>query len=339
MVEVEHGVEDQEIATHGFAAPHGIVGEENNVAFAVGDVDDGGLFGDFVGTGDHAAEEQIFFGGEAQDDAGLLVLGRKRKAGKFLDVFGDVKFLLVRSAFYRFLRRLIRASLDDVGIGSSATSTGAPGAAGAFVRSTSATGAAEISADGDDRTLSEIDVEFVVVAVSDGTFLIVNGGENDAAGSLHGAGIGDIHPFGHAASDGKRGASLYGDEQAALTDKALEIGEALVAEATANVVGGVKTWSDKVWSIGGIFPGTRIAAHRQAAKNGTQSGRTTAPHGRKDDDVEFFAEVLVFAQPGIGDIGVWDFQLFHGDAEPAVVLSVLPIVDEGDARCSKRMSL
>jgi len=30
------------------------------LAFAVGNVDDGGFFGDLVTAGDHAAEEQIF---------------------------------------------------------------------------------------------------------------------------------------------------------------------------------------------------------------------------------------------------------------------------------------
>src|SRR5712692_4057361 len=66
VVEVEHGIEDQEITAHGFAAPHGIVGEENDVALAVGKVDDGGLLGDFAAAYDHATEQQIFFGGKAE---------------------------------------------------------------------------------------------------------------------------------------------------------------------------------------------------------------------------------------------------------------------------------
>jgi len=36
VVEVEHGVEDEKIAAHGFAAPHGIVGKKNDVAFPWG---------------------------------------------------------------------------------------------------------------------------------------------------------------------------------------------------------------------------------------------------------------------------------------------------------------
>src|SRR5256886_12861612 len=111
MVEVGQGVEDQEITAHGFAAPHGIVGKEDDVALAVGDVDDGGLFGDFVAARDHATKKQIFFGGEAQDDARLLIFGRNRKAGKVRQGFGNVEFLLVGSAFYRVFRRLVGAGL------------------------------------------------------------------------------------------------------------------------------------------------------------------------------------------------------------------------------------
>src|SRR5438132_7878756 len=79
MVKVEHGIEDQDITAHGFTAPHGVVGKENHVTPAVGHIDDGGLFGDFIAAGDHAAEEQIFFRGKAQNHARLLVL-RDRKS-------------------------------------------------------------------------------------------------------------------------------------------------------------------------------------------------------------------------------------------------------------------
>src|SRR5437667_8907875 len=102
VVEVEHGIEDEKIAAHGFATPHRVVGKENDMALAVGNIHDGGLFGDFVAAGDHTAEEQIFFGGEPQDDARLLVFGRNRRAGKVRQIFGNVKFLLARSALDGF---------------------------------------------------------------------------------------------------------------------------------------------------------------------------------------------------------------------------------------------
>src|SRR6266404_5393865 len=330
VVEVEHGVEDEKIAAHCFAAPHRIVGEKNDVAFAVGNIHDGRLFGDLVAAGDHAAEEQIFFGGEAQNHTRLLVFRRNRKTGKVGQVFGNEELLLVRGAFHGLFGRVVSAALNYVGVAGGAAPAGTRGSACSFVGATA--GTAEIAANSNDGTLAKIDVELIVVTVSDGAFLIVDGGEHDAAGGLHGAGVGNIDHFRHAAGDGQRSAALHSDEQAAITDKALHIGKALVAEAAANVVGGVEPGGDKVGSFIGVFPGAPITAHRQATQHGAQSRGTSATHWRKNDDVELFAEVLGFAQPGVGDVGVGDFQLFHGDAEPAVVLRVLPIVDEGDAR-------
>src|SRR5438552_5502273 len=295
MVEVEHGVEDQEIAAHGFSAPHRIVGKENDVALAVGNVHDSGLFGDFVAAGDHAAEKQVFFGGEAKDDARLLIFGRNRKAGKVRQVLGNVEFLLVGSAFDRFFRRLVGTGLDDVGIGAGAPTAGTAGTGGAFVGSTPTTRAAEVAADSDDRTGAEINVEFVVVTVGDGAFLVIDRGEHHAAGGLHGASIGNIHHFRHTAGDGERSAGLHSNEQTSLADEALEICKALIAEPAANIVSGVQAGGHKVGSLGGIFPGTRIASHRQAAQRGAQASGAASAHGRKDDHVKLFAEVRGFA--------------------------------------------
>src|SRR5260370_10778298 len=114
VIEVERGVKNQEITADGFAAHHSIVGEKNDMGFAVRNVHDGGLFGDLAAGGDHAAEEQVFFGGEAQNDARLLVLRRNRKAGKGRQVFGNVELLLVRGAFHRLFGRLLQAALNYV---------------------------------------------------------------------------------------------------------------------------------------------------------------------------------------------------------------------------------
>src|SRR5437667_3371209 len=339
MVEVEHGVEDQKITAHGFAAPHGIVGKEDDVAPAVGNVHDSGLFGDFVAAGDHATKKQIFFGGEAQDDARLLIFRWNLKAGKIRQVFGNVEFLLVGSAFDRFFRRLVGPGLEDVQIGGGAATARTTRTGGAFLWSTPSTGAAEIAADSDDRTGAEINIQLIVVAVGEGAFLVIDRGEDHAAGGLHGARIGNIHHFRYAASDGQRSAGLHGDEQSAFADEALDIGAALITKAAANVVGGIQARSDKVGSFNGIFPGTRIASHGQAAQHGAQTSGAASAHGRKDDDLKLFGEVRGFAQPGVGDVGVRDFKLMHGNTEPAVVLRVLPIVDESDAGNGERMRL
>src|SRR5207247_9727861 len=73
-----------------------------------------------------------------------------------------------------------------------------------------ATGAAEIAADGDDGTGAKIDVELFVIAVGDRTLLVVDGREDHAAGRLHGAGVGYVHHFRHAAGHRKRSAGLHG---------------------------------------------------------------------------------------------------------------------------------
>src|SRR3989442_12622537 len=158
VVEVEHGIEDQEITAHGFAAPHRVVGKENDVTFAVRNIHDGRLFGDFVAACNHAAEEQIFFGSEAEDHSRLLVLRRNRKAGKVREIFGNVEFLLMRCAFDGFFGRLVGAGLDDIRIAGGAASTGARGTSGAFL----GPGAAEIAADGNASALAKIDVELKI---------------------------------------------------------------------------------------------------------------------------------------------------------------------------------
>src|SRR5260370_35588950 len=61
LIEVEHGVKNQEITAHGFAAPHGIVGEKNDMAFAVRNVHDGGLFGHLAAGGATGGWGQVLF--------------------------------------------------------------------------------------------------------------------------------------------------------------------------------------------------------------------------------------------------------------------------------------
>src|SRR4029077_12058696 len=111
----------------------------------------------------------------------------------------------------------------------------------------------------------------VGVAVGDGAFLVVDGGEHDAAGRLHGARVRNIHHFGHPSGNGERSTGLHRDEQPAFADEPLEIGDSLVAETAADVVSGVQAGCDEVWSFGGVFPRTWIASHGKAAQYGAQA--------------------------------------------------------------------
>src|SRR6266576_584716 len=154
----------------------------------------------------------------------------------------------MRGALHGFFGRLVRAGLDDVRIAGGAASAGTRGSA--CVVSGSTTWTAEIAADSDDGTLAKIDVELIVVTISDGAFLVVDGGEHDAAGGLHGAGVGNIDHFRHAAGDGQRSARLHSDEQAAIADKALQIGKALSPAGPPPPIGGrmmTSNFSRRFW--------------------------------------------------------------------------------------------
>jgi len=70
---VEDGVEDQGVGADGFAAVDGIVGEEEDVAFAEMGVDDDGVLGDGAAFIEQAGDEQGFRVGEAQDDFGPVL--------------------------------------------------------------------------------------------------------------------------------------------------------------------------------------------------------------------------------------------------------------------------
>src|SRR6202162_2029250 len=69
VVGVEDGVEDEEVGCPGLAAPHGVVGEEDDVALPDGDVHDGGVLGDLLSTFEEARDEEVRGVAIAQDDA------------------------------------------------------------------------------------------------------------------------------------------------------------------------------------------------------------------------------------------------------------------------------
>lgn len=59
VVEVEDGVEDEEVGSPGLAAPDGVVGEEDDVAFLDGDVHNGGVLGDLLSAFEEARDEKV----------------------------------------------------------------------------------------------------------------------------------------------------------------------------------------------------------------------------------------------------------------------------------------
>src|SRR5260370_13803407 len=80
MVVIQHGVEDQKETARGLAAPYGIVGEQDHMPLAVRHVDHRRLFRNLIGSGNHAAQEQIPLRREAQDHAGEGLFGGQEPA-------------------------------------------------------------------------------------------------------------------------------------------------------------------------------------------------------------------------------------------------------------------
>src|SRR6202044_3535150 len=79
MIVVERGVEQEHEAALRLLTPHGIVGKKHNVTAAERHIDEGGSAGQFRATGQHAADPQILFVSEAQNDA-WIKRGRRQRA-------------------------------------------------------------------------------------------------------------------------------------------------------------------------------------------------------------------------------------------------------------------
>jgi len=88
VVEVEHGVEDEKIAAHCFAAPHRIVGEKNDVAFAVGTSTTAGFSAISLPPVIMPLRSKSFSAAQAQNHTGCWSFRRNRKTGKVGQVFG-----------------------------------------------------------------------------------------------------------------------------------------------------------------------------------------------------------------------------------------------------------
>ena len=74
---MEGGIEEQREAAVSLMPPERIIGEHDDVALADGDIDNRRATCEFRTAGQHSADEQIFFGGESQDDA-RAALGRRQ---------------------------------------------------------------------------------------------------------------------------------------------------------------------------------------------------------------------------------------------------------------------
>ena len=67
-IKIQCGIEQHKKLALGLVSPHWVGGKKDNVTFANGDINDGGLTSEFASTAKHSADEQILFiGGKSQN--------------------------------------------------------------------------------------------------------------------------------------------------------------------------------------------------------------------------------------------------------------------------------
>src|ERR1700677_3180895 len=98
MIVVERGVEQEHEAALRLLTPHGIVGKEHNVTAAERHIDDGGSAGQFRAPRQHAADPQILFVSEAQNDAWIKRGLRQRAAIEGAELRYNVKLFFIAAA-------------------------------------------------------------------------------------------------------------------------------------------------------------------------------------------------------------------------------------------------
>src|SRR5262249_46038002 len=155
---------NQEEAAHSLVAPHGVIGEEHHMTFAMRHVDDRRLLCDLCASLDHAAQNQIFFRSEAKYDAGICVAFRQQKTRELAHFLGNVQFLLAWRALHRFLGSHIWPGLNHIRITHGTAAAGA-----SCIRTTIITRSAEAGAYRDYWSLAIVHIELVVVAIGDRT--------------------------------------------------------------------------------------------------------------------------------------------------------------------------
>src|SRR5262245_58675009 len=121
MIEVQRRVEEQREAAVRFVPPHRVVGEHHDVPFADGHIEHGRFAGQFRTAREHAADQQILFIGEAQDDARTHL--RRRLLSR--ELLAELSRNTIFASRWSWPRHWF-ASLNLIGIGQTASSAGTP---------------------------------------------------------------------------------------------------------------------------------------------------------------------------------------------------------------------
>ena len=145
----------------------------------------------------------------------------------------------------------------------------------------------------------------------------------------------------HAQPHGQAGARGDRDEDAAVLDKRLQVGQPLEAQAAADIVRVVDSAQVRGQLAG--LERDRAAEIRavveQALADAVDQRRQTRRDGRKDDHVIFRLQVGRGADFLVGNVRVRHLAFVEGQAKPAVVLGVDPGVEQGDPRHGDRVAL
>src|SRR6185437_9913334 len=209
--------------------------------------------GDGVPALQQAGDEQVAVGGVAEDDA-RAELGRDQGGAVAGLLGGDRGGFPGLNDGARRRRRLIHAADDEVVLVAIAAAGDAVGGIGA-AEAAAAASALEV-ADAEGRALVAVGRKRVAVAVGDGAGGIHDLAFQDAADDALIGGLGDGNAGRHAERGGEVGGVHRGDEDAALVDEILEVGDAGPAHSGAHVGGGIEL--AQAGGLGRVLPGQRI---------------------------------------------------------------------------------
>ena len=203
----------------------------------------------------------------------------------------------------------------------------AGGAFGVGIHQQAPAGAAQRVADVEGHAVGADDGQVRAIAVGDGIVLrdkdrVQHGADDARIATRHNADAGR-----EAGVDGELRGVFAGDEQAALLDEFLEMFEAVVAEAGADVVGGVD--AAEVRREVRLLPRHRVVPRRQAVDDVERGG---AANRREDDDVVLRAQIILLRDGLRAHVVEGNAGGVEGVAPPALGLRGKPGVHEGDAR-------
>src|SRR5271155_3357839 len=326
---VEDCVEDQGIGAEGLSTIDGIVAEQQNIPLTEVRVHDDRVLRNRRSFVEQAVKQKIFGTREAQDDIRpALHRNYPRVIARLLlvQVLWFPRLLLQQGLGFRDLSAQGLVAVLDAAAAGGALFVGV---FECFRRGTPSTSA--------DNGVAYVEGHAIradygdTSSVAEGDWIV----RRDEDAVEHSAHDSRVVVGSHADSRGEAGVNgelrrvFAGDEEAALFDELLQMSQAVVTQARADVSRAVE--STEVWSQIRFLPRHRIVPCGDAAEN---LRRRRVSDRSKNDDVVFGAQIWL-AGCGLGiDVVVRHAGGIEGITPPAFGLSVKPGVHERYARSS-----